>query len=74
MRRRQTTLKAKSGGVQNGNGAGHPRALIDLAMYYERRAHVVSTVTVFDPAYSGNTNPSRPRNYAITLRRAHPGG
>jgi hypothetical protein len=41
---------------------------------WSTHAHVVSTVTVFDPAYSGNTNPSRPRNYAITLRRAHPGG
>lgn len=74
MIRNKTTLKAKSGGVQNGNGAGHPRALIDLATYYERRAHVVSSVTVFDSEYSGNSNPSRPRNQAISLRRAHPGG
>ncbi len=75
MRRRLTTLKAKSGGVQNGNGAGHPRALIDLAAYREHRNnlnahHNDGTSPHWDPQYSGWSNASRPRDYAISLRRA----
>jgi hypothetical protein len=75
MRRSLTTLKCKSGGVQNGNGAGHPRALIDDATYREHR-NFVNTGGVlprWDPKYSGWSNASRPKNYAIFLRRVHPG-
>ena len=76
MRRRLTTLKARSGGVQNGNGAGHPRSLIDETVYREHRNHVNAyifsnppvTPPQWDPQYSGWSNPSRPRNHAIFLR------
>lgn len=64
MRCKLTTLKCKSGGVQNGNGAGHPRALIDEAIYRE----AASTDAPWDPQYSGFSNASRPRDYAIFLR------
>ena len=79
MRRKMTTLKCKSGGVQNGNGAGHPRALIDDATYREHwniinafhsspRLHV----PFWDPQYSGWSNASRPRDYAIFIRPVGP--
>ena len=74
MRRKMTTLKCKSGGVQNGNGAGHPRALLDEAQYRERRnAFVVQHDdglgnTNWDPRFSGWTNASRPRDYAVFIR------
>lgn len=71
MRRRMTTLKCKSGGVQNGNGAGHPRSLIDEAAYREHRAHHLLGV-VYDSEYSGWSNASRPRNQAISLRSLNP--
>jgi hypothetical protein len=64
-----TTLKCKSGGVQNGNGAGHPRALIDEAAYREH--HKIAFAghhRHWDPAFSGWSNASRPRDYAISLR------
>ena len=71
MRRKLTTLKAKQGAAQNGNGNGNPRTLIELATYYEHRAAVnpIATVHRFDSEYSGWSNPSRPRDQAITLRR-----
>lgn len=82
MIRKKTTLKCKSGGVQNGNGAGHPRALIDLAMYREsvnrwvwryNRSHGGPIAPQFwDPKYSGLSNASRPRDYAIFLRPIQP--
>ena len=79
MRRRLTTLKAKSGGVQNGNGAGHPRALIDLAIYREHRNnHNIHANTGgnqsphWDPQYSGWSNGGRPGNHAIFLRPVTP--
>lgn len=66
MRRKLKNLKHKSGHSEN----GAPRTLIDLATYYEHRAAVgLSTVTRFDSEYSGWSNPSRPRDQAITLRR-----
>ncbi len=70
MRRRLTTLKAKGGHSQN----GAPRALIDLAAYYEKRNNVIShlndnaTSPKWDSRYSGWSNPSRPIDSAITLR------
>ena len=79
MIRRKTTLKCKSGGVQNGNGAGHPRSLIDEAQYREHmnniNVHVNAGGNVsphWDPAYSGWSNASRPRDYAITIRHVIP--
>ena len=69
MKRKGTTLKCKSGGVQTGNGAGHPRALIDLCAYRElRNFNGGASPPVWDPKYSGWSNPSRPRDYAIFLR------
>lgn len=74
MIRRKTTLKAKSGGVQTGNGAGHPRALIDEAQYRERRnAFVVkhdggAGNPYWDARFSGWTHASRPRDYAVFIR------
>ena len=78
MKRKGTTLKCKSGGVQNGNGAGHPRAVIDETIYRERINAVNAQTYIghggspfpphWDPKYSGWSNPSRPRNYAIVLR------
>jgi|GEM_PF-1872604 len=74
MRRNMTTLKCKSGGVQNGNGAGHPRALIDDATYRERKNAINALGhRKWDSTYSGWSNPSRPRDYAITLRNITPG-
>jgi hypothetical protein len=74
MRRKMTTLKCKSGGVQNGNGAGHPRALIDLTVYREHQNALVvhggsNTKTPhWDPQFSGWSNANRPRDHAIFLR------
>ena len=78
MRRRLTTLKCKSGGVQNGNGAGHPRTLIELSVYREFKSnrHWFAShgkSPHWDPAYSGWSNASRPRDYAIFLRPVFPG-
>jgi hypothetical protein len=77
MRRNMTTLKCRSGGVQNGNGAGHPRSLIDEAAYREHRnnANVHAnngTSPHYDPQYSGWSNASRPRDQAISLRSVTP--
>jgi|HubBroStandDraft_4_1064222.scaffolds.fasta_scaffold375191_2 hypothetical protein len=74
MIRRKTTLRAKSGGVQNGNGAGHPRALLDDATYREHWNFIngVGVPEHWDPQYSGWSNASRPRNYAITIRHVTP--
>ena len=70
MRRNMTTLRCKSGGVQNGNGAGHPRALIDEAVYREHFNLVNGSHPNkrWDPQYSGWSNASRPVDYAIFLR------
>lgn len=74
MIRRKTTLKAKSGGVQTGNGAGHPRALIDEAQYRERRNafnvhHEGGAGTPqWDSRFSGQSHGSRPRDFAIFIR------
>jgi hypothetical protein len=63
-------LKAKSGGVQTGNGAGHPRALVDEATYREHHSFTDGG-RKWDPRYSGWSNASRPRDYAIVLRPIH---
>jgi hypothetical protein len=81
MVRRKTTLRSKSGGygAQNGNGNGNPRALVDDAVYREHQAvvnhlNVHSTPQFWDPQYSGWSNASRPRDYAIFLRSVGPTG
>jgi len=71
MRRHLTTLRAKQGGSQNGNGNGNPRQLIDDAMYREFR-NFVNNALIWDPQYSGWSNASRPRDYAISLRSVLP--
>jgi len=74
MRRKLKNLKNKGGHSEN----GAPRQLIDEALYRERlAAHgVYAGLTVlavrYDPAYSGWSNPSRPRDYAISLRSINP--
>jgi hypothetical protein len=67
MRRKLTTLKAKSGHSQN----GAPRALIDLAAYREFQA-ATANHNLYDPEYSGWSNASRPRDQAISLRMPMP--
>lgn len=66
MRRHLKTLKAKQGHSQN----GAPRTLLELAVYYEKRHLKHDTVAEkFDPSFSGWSNPSRPRDSAVSLRR-----
>ena len=65
MRRRLTTLKAKSGASQNGS----PRSLIDEAAYREH-GHVVNTGGGHDTSvFSGWSWATRPRDSAIHIRR-----
>lgn len=70
MRRKLTTLKAKSGHSEN----GAPRQLIDEAVYREhRRLYANGSVGSvphqhYDTEYSGASNASRPRDQAISLR------
>lgn len=84
MVRRKTTLRSKSGGfgAQNGNGNGNPRAIVDETVYREHQNAVnweasnglgkASFSPLWDPQYSGWSNPSRPRDYAIFLRPITP--
>ena len=66
MRRKLKNLKNKSGDSQNGS----PRQLIDEAAYREHTASITPFVTQarYDSEYSGWSNPSRPRDQAISLR------
>jgi|HubBroStandDraft_2_1064218.scaffolds.fasta_scaffold165729_2 hypothetical protein len=66
MRRKLKNLKNKSGHSEN----GAPRSIIELAVYREHRNRLHSTegATTWDPAFSGWSNPSRPRDSAISLR------
>ena len=78
MRRRLTTLKAKSGHSQN----GAPRQLIDEAQYREiqnmRNVFFNAGEDPGDPAplfssqYSGWSHASRPRDQAISIRSVTP--
>lgn len=68
MRRRLTTLLAKQGH----NRDGHPRQLLDEAVYRERREGASDDSGGenhnFDGMYSGWSHASRPRGLAISLR------
>jgi len=74
MRRKLKNLKNKSGHSEN----GAPRQLLDEAVYRERRALVGTYLGLliaakrYDPTYSGLSNPSRPRDSAISLRSINP--
>lgn len=70
MRRKLKTLKAKSGHSEN----GAPRQLLDEAAYREHRAALAGGGVQhrYDSEYSGWSNPSRPRDQAITLRSLNP--
>lgn len=63
MRRKLKTLKAKSGHSEN----GAPRQLLDEAAYREHAA-VIAGGRRYDSEYSGWSNPSRPRDQAVSLR------
>lgn len=66
MRRKLKNLKNKSGHSEN----GAPRQLLDEAVYREHAAAVAGGggQTRYDSAYSGWSNPSRPRDQAVSLR------
>ena len=76
MRRKLTTLRAKQGGAQNGNGNGNPRQLIDEALYLEHMAAVAPPLPAhqrrYDSEYAGWSWATRPRDQAISLRRINP--
>jgi len=70
MRRKLKNLKHKSGHSEN----GCPRQLLDEAVYREHMASVVLlNVSAYDSEYSGWSNPSRPRDQAISIRSNGPG-
>jgi hypothetical protein len=69
MRKRLKNLKHKSGHSENGS----PRQLIDETVYRSHMNNVVAHANDgssphWDPKYSGWSNPSRPRDFAIHLR------
>jgi hypothetical protein len=65
MRRKLKNLKNKGGHSEN----GAPRQMIDAAVYLERRS-AVPLDRRFDSQYSGWSWATRPRDQAISLRRA----
>ena len=73
MRRKLTTLAAKSGH----NRWGNPRSLIDEAVHREHLNHVNVVANAagnpqWDPQYSGWSNGSRSRDHAVFLRAVTP--
>jgi len=73
MRRKLTTLAAKSGHNRNGN----PRSLIDEAVHREHLNHVNVVANggdnpQWDSQYSGWSNGGRSRDHAISLRAVTP--
>jgi hypothetical protein len=74
MRRNLTTLRAKGGESQNGCS----RQLMDEAAYREHANFLAigggspAYHQVYDTAYSGWSNASRPKDYAISLRSKLP--
>lgn len=68
MRRKLKNLKNKNGHSEN----GAPRQMIDEAVYREHAAVAAgggANVDRYDSAYSGWSNPSRPRDQAISIRQ-----
>jgi len=73
MRRKLKNLKNKAGASQN----GAPQQLLDEVVYREHMNNVNvhannGTSPHYDPQYSGWSNPSRPRDQSISLRRVTP--
>jgi hypothetical protein len=74
MRRKLKNLKHKSGHSENGS----PRQLIDETVYRERQNAANSFnshppfLARWDPQYSGWSNASRPKDFAIFLRPVTP--
>lgn len=66
MRRKLKNLKNKSGHSEN----GAPRQLLDEAVYREHAAALAGggVQPRYDSEYSGWSNPSRPRDQAVSLR------
>ncbi len=64
MRRKLKNLKNKSGHSEN----GAPRQLLDEAVYREAAAKNAANTGGYDSEYSGGSNPTRPRDQAISLR------
>jgi hypothetical protein len=66
MRRKLKNLKNKSGHSEN----GAPRQLLDEAVYREHAAARAGggAQPRYDSEYSGWSNPSRPRDQAVSLR------
>lgn len=66
MRKRLKNLKNKSG-----HSDSSPRQMIDEMVYREHGAHVLSGggPKGYDSAYSGWSHASRPRDYAISIRK-----
>lgn len=67
MRRKLKNLKNKSGHSEN----GAPRQLLDEAIYREHTAKAAGNTGGYDSGYSGNSNPSRPRDQSISLRSSN---
>lgn len=75
MRRKLTTLAAKSGHNRNIS----PRQIIDETVYRSHYHSVQTFINTGDsphwsPVFSGWSNPSRPRDFAIFLRSKTAGG
>lgn len=74
MRKRLKNLKNKSGHSENGS----PRQLIDETVYRSHRNNVNANASVipssphWTPVFSGWSNRSRPRDFAIFLRHIAP--
>jgi hypothetical protein len=65
MRRKLKNLKNKNGHSEN----GAPRQLLDESVYREHTAALTAFAQHrYDSEYSGWSNPSRPRDQAVSLR------
>lgn len=68
MRRKLKNLKNKNGHSEN----GAPRQMIDEMVYRERRVANFTPSKRYDSGFSGWSNPSRPRDQAISIRQPIP--
>ena len=72
MRRKLKNFRNKNGHSEN----GAPRQLLDEAVYREHAAAVATlpanVLFAYDSNFSGWSNPSRPRDQAISLRATTP--